>query len=306
MRVAFLGTSSFAVPALRAVAERHEVALVVTQPDRPVGRHAVMAAPPVKQTAVALGLPLLQPERVNREDAVSPLRAARPEVLVVAAYGQLLRPAVFDLAPLGAINIHASLLPRYRGAAPVNWVIARGETTTGITTFRIDSGMDTGPTLLLRSLRIEPDETAGELESRLAALGAETIVETLDGLRSGVLVPTPQPDGATLAPKLERGDGRINWARPSSEVHNLVRGMNPWPGAWATLGGERVKVHRTALTDIFPGRLAPGALGPREADRLLVACGDRLLEILEIQRDGRARAPGSEFLNGLRPGSSFG
>lgn len=306
MRVAFLGTSSFAVPALQALAERHDVALVVTQPDRPVGRHAVMAAPPVKCAAVARGLPLIQPEGVNREDAVSVLRAARPEVLVVAAYGQLLRPAVFDLAPLGAINIHASLLPRYRGAAPVQWAIVRGETTTGITTFRIDRGMDTGPTLLLRPLAIEPDETAGELEPRLAALGAEAIVETLDGLYSGDLVPTPQPDGATLAPKLERGDGRIDWTQPSREVHNLIRGMNSWPGAWATLDGGRVKVHRTALTDIAPGRLSPGALGPREAGRLLVACGDRLLEILEIQRDGRPRAPGSEFLNGLRPGAAFG
>jgi methionyl-tRNA formyltransferase len=306
MRVAFLGTSGFAVPALRALAERHDVVLVVTQPDRPAGRHAVMAAPPVKQSALALGLPFLQPERVNQEDAVSSLRAARPEVLVVAAYGQLLRPAVFDLAPLGAINIHASLLPRYRGAAPVNWAIARGETITGITTFRIDRGMDTGPTFLLRSLVIEPDETAGELEPRLAALGAEVIVETLDGLHSGALVPTPQPDGATLAPKLERESGRIDWTQPAREVHNLVRGMNPWPGAWATLDGGRIKIHRTDLTGISPGRLAPGTVGPREAGRLLVACSDRLLEILEIQREGRARASGAEFLNGLRRDAAFG
>ncbi|MCX6091259.1 MAG: methionyl-tRNA formyltransferase [Candidatus Bipolaricaulota bacterium] len=306
MRVAFLGTSAFAVPALRSVAERHEIGLVVTQPDRPAGRHAVLAVPPVKRVAAELGLPVLQPERVNREDVVTALRAAKPDVLVVAAYGQLLRSAVFDLAPKGAINIHASLLPRYRGAAPVNWAIVRGETATGITTFVIDQGMDTGPILLERSLAIGTDETTGELEPRLAALGASAIVETLDGLNAGTISPSPQPEGATLAPKLERDDGRVDWTRPAHDVHSLVRGMNPWPGAWATLDGERVKVHRTALTEIAVGRLSPGAVGPRETGRLLVACGDLLLEILEIQREGRSRTSGGEFQNGLRRDAAFG
>ncbi len=306
MRAVFLGTSEFAVPALRAVAERHHVALVVTQPDRPVGRHALLSAPPVKRVAEQLGLPVAQPERVHRDEALALLRESRPDVLVVAAYGQLLRPSVFESAPHGAINIHASLLPRYRGAAPVNWAIARGETTTGITTFVIDRGMDTGPTLLARSLAIGDDETAGQLEQRLAALGAEVILETLGGLDRGALVPTPQPeDGMTLAPKLGRDDGRIDWTQPARVVHNLVRGMDPWPGAWTTLDGGRIKIHRVFPTSVSVGGVAPGALGPREARRLLVACSDRFVDVLEIQREGRPRTSGAEFLNGLHRGTVF-
>jgi methionyl-tRNA formyltransferase len=306
MRIAFLGTSSFAVPALRALTERHTITLVVTQPDRPSGRHAVVVPPPVKRAAIEAGLPISQPERVNEEDVVGQLRDSRPDVLVVASYGQLLRPAVFDLAPLGAINIHASLLPRYRGAAPVHWAIVNGEETTGVTTFVIDRGMDTGPILLSRHLSIGADETAGELEARLALLGADVMVETLDRLAAGTLLPAPQPDGATMAPKLARDDGHVDWAVPARVVHNLVRGMTPWPGAWTTLDGERVKIHRAAPTQIAAGRLPPGALGPRESARLLVACGDFLLEVLEIQREGRALSVGSEFLNGLRRGALFG
>lgn len=307
MRVAFLGTSDFAVPALEAVAGRYQVVLVVTQPDRPAGRHATLTAPPVKLAAAALGLEVAQPERINRDEAVARLRDARPNVLVVAAYGQLLRPAVFESAPHGAINIHASILPRYRGAAPVNWAIARGETTTGITTFAIDQGMDTGPVFLQRSLAIGRDETAGELEPRLARLGAEVIVETLRGLEDGTLVAIPQPaEGVTLAPKLGRDDGRIEWTHPARDIQNLVRGMNPWPGAWTTLAGDRVKIHRATLTDIAVGRLVPGALGPREARRLLVACSDRLLELVDVQREGRPRTSGAQFLNGLPPGAVFG
>jgi methionyl-tRNA formyltransferase len=306
MRIAFLGTSSFAVPALRALTQRHTIALVVTQPDRPSGRHAVVLPPPVKRAALEAGLPISQPECVNGEDVVGQLRESRPDVLVVAAYGQLLRPAVFGLAPLGAINIHASLLPCYRGAAPVHWAIVNGEETTGITTFVIDRGMDTGPILLSRPLSIGADETAGELEARLAPLGADVMVETLDRLAAGTLSPAPQPDGATMAPKLARDDGHVDWAAPARSVHNLVRGMTPWPGAWTTLDGERVKIHRAALTHIASGPLPPGALGPRESARLLVACGDLLLEVLEIQREGHARTSGSEFLNGLRRGALFG
>lgn len=305
MRVVFLGTSQFAVPALRAVTERHELALVVTQPDRPAGRHAALTPPPVKLAALELGLDVIQPDKVNQDEAVAALRSVRPDVLVVAAYGQLLRAAVFQLAPWGAINIHASLLPHYRGAAPVNWALIRGETVTGVTTFVIDRGMDTGPVLLGRELRVGPDETAGDLEPRLARLGAEAILETLDGLATGAVVPVPQPEGATLAPRLERDHGRVDWTSPSSDVHNLVRGTNPWPGAWTTLDGLRVKVHRTARTDIRVGPVPPGAIGPRDAGRLYVACGDRFVEVLEIQREGRPRAPGTEFLNGLRPGAAF-
>ncbi len=305
MRIAFLGTSSFAVPALQALAERHTLALVVTQPDRPAGRHAVAMPPPVKRAALGAGLRVSQPERINSDDAVAQLCDAQPDMLVVAAYGQLLRPAVFDLAPLGAVNIHASLLPRYRGAAPIAWAIVNAEETTGITTFIIDRGMDTGPMLLARSLDIGPDETAGELEARLALLGADVIAQTVDALASGTVVPVPQPDGATLAPRLTRDDGRVDWSRRVRDVHNLVRGMSPWPGAWTTLGDERIKIRRAAPTDIGVGRLLPGALGPRASGRLLVACDDALLEVLDVQREGRGQTTGAEFLNGLRARAAF-
>jgi methionyl-tRNA formyltransferase len=297
VKLVFIGTSEFARPALVSLAHRHDVRLVVTQPDRPVGRRAVLQAPPIKRQAVQLGLSVIQPERINKPDAVEALRSASADAFVVASYGQILKPTVFDLPPLGTINIHASLLPAYRGAAPVQWAIVRGESTTGITTFLIEAGLDTGDLLLRRSLPIDPDETAGELEARLARLGAETIEETLAGLETGRLVPTPQPDvGVSLASPLTRDDGRIDWSRPSREIHDLVRGTNPWPGAWTTLGTERVKVHRTSMTEIDRGPVGCGEVGPREAARLLVGAGDRLIEILEIQRAGRQRTSGLDFL----------
>jgi len=306
VRLVFLGTSEFARPALVDLADRHEISLVVTQPDRPVGRHAVVGPPPMKEEALRLGLPVFQPERINVGDSLERLRAAAPEAIVVASYGQLLKPGVFTLAPLGTINIHASLLPAYRGAAPVNWAIIRGEKTTGITTFLIDAGMDTGDLLLQRAIDIEPDETAGRLEERLARLGAEAIVETLEGLRDGTLTPRPQPeDGVSMAPQLSRDDGRIDWGSAAQRVHDLVRGTSSWPGAWTFLGEERVKVHRTSMTEIDRGPISPGEIGLRETDRLLVGTGDRLIEIVEIQREGRPRIRGTDFLHGLHGPASF-
>jgi len=306
MNVVFIGTSTFACPALLAVAEQHHVHLVITQPDRPVGRHATLTPPPVKLEAERLDCEVFQPERINRDEAVARLAEVSADAFVVAAYGQLLRPAVFDLPRLGTINIHASLLPAYRGAAPVHWAIIRGETTTGISTFLIDKGMDTGEMLLARSLGIGPDETTGELEPRLAALGATVILETLSGLESGEISPSPQPkEGVSLAPMMSRENGRMDWSQPAREIHNLVRGMNPWPGAWTLLGGERVKIHRSQLTDIACGHVAPGMIGPREDGRLLVGTQDRLIEILEIQREGKPRTSGFAFLNGLHSDASF-
>ncbi len=306
MRIVFLGTSAFARPALVAVAERHDVVLVVTQPDRPVGRHSDPKPPPIKEEATRLGLPVSQPERINRDAAIEELRAVNPDAIVVAAYGQLLKPAVFTIAPLGTVNIHASLLPAYRGAAPVNWAIIRGDAVTGITTFLIDAGMDTGDVLLERSIDIGPDETAGELEGRLAQLGAETIVDTLEGLGDGTLVARPQPEeGITMAPLMSRDTGQIDWALPAQQIHDLVRGTSPWPGAWTLLGDERVKVHRTAQTDVERGSIATGEIGLRETDRLLVGTGDRLIEILEVQRQGRPRIDGAAFLHGLRGPARF-
>ncbi|MEW5825207.1 MAG: methionyl-tRNA formyltransferase [Candidatus Bipolaricaulota bacterium] len=306
MRVVFLGTSSFAVPTLSALAAHHDVRLVVTQPDRPAGRHACDRQPAVKCAARDLGLPICQADRVHQPETLETLRAASPEALVVAAFGQILKPAVFGLAPFGAINLHASLLPKYRGAAPVNWAIVRGETETGVTTFVIDAGMDTGPMLVQRALPIAPDETAGDLEVRLAELGAGVMLKTLDGLLSGTISPRPQPQiGASLAPKLARDDGRIVWGTTAREAYDFVRGMTPWPGAWGLLDGQRVKVHRAARTGISVGPLAAGQIGPKESRRLLVACSDEFLELCDVQREAKGRTSGREFLNGLRGGAAF-
>jgi len=306
MRIVFLGTAGFACPALEGLAVRHGLALVVTQPDRPAGRGGKLRRPPVKSSAEELGLSVIQPERINAPEIVERLIDVAPDAIVVAAYGQILRPRVFGIPPLGTINIHASLLPAYRGAAPVQWAIVRGERTTGITTFLIDAGMDTGEALLRRELPIGPDETALELERRLAELGASAILETLDGIEAGSLVPIPQPEeGVSYAPMLTRDAGRIDWALSASAVHDLVRGTVPWPGAWTTLGSERVKVHRSARTGISSGRIPPGGIAPAETERLLVGCGDGLIELLEVQREGRPRVEGCAFLHGLREADRF-
>ena len=306
MRLVFLGTGAFACPALTALHAHHEIALVVTQPDRPVGRHAVLTPPPVKREAIRLGIPLFQPEKVNTTASLARIRDAHPDAIVVAAYGQLFKPILIKIPPLGTINIHASLLPRYRGAAPINWAIIRGETTTGVTTFMIDAGMDTGPILLQRATEIGPEETAGELHDRLAHLGAEVIRETLVELEEGKLKPIPQDDSrATHAPRLCRDNGRIDWSRSAREIHNLIRGTNPWPGAFTRLAGERIKVYRSRLTGIKRGTHAPGDIVLPKTRRLLVATGDELLELVEVQRECRPRVPGCEFLNGLRGPTRF-
>ena len=306
MRIVFLGTGSFACPALKAMADAHDVALVVTQPDRPAGRGGGLREPPAKELATRLGLPILQPERVKADDAVEAIRAASPDVAVVAAYGQILKERVFAIPLLGTINIHASLLPAYRGAAPVHWAIVRGETETGVTTFFIDAGMDTGDMLLQRGLDIGPDETAGALERRLAEVGASLILDTLDGVDAGTLSATPQPDeGVSLAPMLRREDGRVDWTKSAAEIHNLIRGTNPWPGAWTKLGEERVKVHASARTGIGRGSAEPGEIALGETGRLLVGTGGELIELLEVQREGRPRIDGKAFLNGLRGAARF-
>ena len=306
MNLVFLGTSEFACPALQALDDRYGIDLVVTQPDRPAGRHASLLPSPVKQVALERNLPLEQPRNINDPASVEILQALSPDAIVVASYGQLLRPAVFELPRWGTVNIHASLLPAYRGAAPVNWSIIRGETMTGITTFFIEKGLDTGDVLLKEPIDILPDETAAELEERLASLGADVIVRTIEGLASGSLAATPQPEqGVSLAPSLTREDGRIDWSQSARQIHDLVRGTVPWPGAWAQLEGQRIKVHRTRITDLDAGVLSPGRVASKATNRLLVATSDQLLEILEVQREGKNRASGESFINGLRLPTSF-
>lgn len=306
MNLAFFGTSNFACPALRAVDDAYGIKLVVTQPDRPAGRHAKLHPSAVKQVTLERELPLIQPGNINDPEAVEALVDLSLDAIVVASYGQLLKAIVFDLPKLGTINIHASLLPAYRGAAPVNWAIMHGEERTGVATFFIEKGLDTGDVLMMDALDIGPDETAFELEDRLATLGADVILKTLHGLVNGSLIATPQPkDGISLAPSLTRENGHINWHQPATQIHNLIRGTLPWPGAWTTLGDHRVKIHRTRLTNLDTGILQPGEIGPSETNRLLIGTGDQLLEVLQLQREGKSSVHGCDFLHGIHLPSSF-
>jgi methionyl-tRNA formyltransferase len=305
MKVLFYGTPDFALPTLEALLARHQVVAVVTQPDRPAHRGRRLTPPPVKQRAQAAGVPVLQPARLREPGWAERLAEFRPDVAVVAAFGQILPRAVLDVPARGSINVHASLLPRYRGAAPVAWAIIRGERETGITTFQMDEGLDTGPILLQRATAIDPEETAGELARRLAELGAQVLIETLE--RLDALVPVPQRhEEATLAPRLTKRDGYVDWERPAAELVNLVRGCNPWPGALAlTERGIRLTIWRARAAG--QGRLdAPGRLSPLDGT-LAVATGEGALVPVEVQPENRRAMPWQEYLRGARlePGARF-
>jgi len=299
MRTVFLGTPHFAVPSLeRLVKAGHEVIAVYTQPDKPAGRKGTLTAPPVKQAALALGLLVRQPERIRRPEAVEELRALAPEVMAVVGYGQIIPQSIIDIPPMGIINVHASLLPKYRGAAPIQWAIARGETVTGVTTMRIDAGLDTGDILLQRETPINPEETAEELAARLAPMGAELLIETLEGLRAGTIAPRPQDHAqATLAPLLKKEDGRIDWNLSAREIFNRARGFVPWPGAYTEFRGGLLHIWRCRpAEDRIEG--PPGTVR-RVGRRLLARCGDgACLELIELQPEGRKRMSAEAFLNG--------
>ena len=297
MRLAFLGTPAFAVPSLeRLAAAGHEVALVVTQPDRPRGRGQKPAPPPVKETALRLQLPVYQPERVRRPEAVEELRRLNARAMVVVGYGQIIPQSVIDLVPLGIINVHGSLLPKYRGAAPVQWAVANGESRTGVTTMRIDAGLDTGDMLLKAETDIGPEESAVELAARLALLGADLLAETMSRLETGAITPVKQNNAeATYAPLLKKEDGSIDWNLPAQAIHNRIRGLQPWPGAYTPWRGQTLHLWRSRPVDgsALPGRIA--SVRP-----LCVGCGGGLLELLEVQLEGRKRMPAADFANGHR------
>ena len=299
MRLVFLGTPSFAVPALeRIVASGHEVQAVYTQPDRPKGREQEPAPSAVKQAALRLGLVVRQPERIRRPEVLEELLKIRPEAMVVVGYGQIIPQNIIDIPPQGIINVHASLLPKYRGAAPIQWAIARGETATGVTTMRIDAGLDTGDILLIRETPIGADETAVELAARLSMMGADLLVETLEGLRAGTIVSRRQDDTrATHAPILKKEDGLIDWMRTAREVYNRVRGFVPWPGAYTWFRRQRLQVWSARPAD-NPTAGGPGSMVPA-GRRLLVCCGGgSWLELVEVQLDGRKKVRADAFLNG--------
>jgi methionyl-tRNA formyltransferase len=301
MRLIFLGTPAFAVPTLQAIVRAgHEVAAVLTQPDRPRGRGQNAAASAVKQAALALGLTVYQPERVRRPEAVEYLRGMASDAMVVVGYGQIIPQVVIDLAPLGIINVHASLLPKYRGAGPVQWAIVRGETLTGVTTMRINAGLDTGDMLLKAETEIGSEENAVELGSRLAAMGAELLVETLEGLLEGRIVPQKQDDSqATLAPLLKKEDGAIDWTGAAQAIHNRVRGLQPWPGAQTSFRGAPLHLWKTRMAgDVLRAQKPAGQVV--SVKPLVVACGEGSLELLEVQLEGRKRISAADFANGQR------
>jgi len=300
MRVVFLGTPEFAVPTVDALAAAgHEVLAAVAQPARPAGRGQALRSPAVKSWAEAHGVPVLQPAKVRDGALAAALAPLRPDLLVVTAYGRILGRDLLRLAPLGAVNVHASILPRWRGAAPIQWAVAAGDAETGVTLMQMDEGLDTGDALVVRTTPIGPEETAEALAPRLAALGAATLVEALPRLAAGELVPVPQDAArATLAPILTRDHGRLDFTRPAAELAARVRGFTPWPGTFTTLDGKVLKVHRAR-----PG--PDGAAGTPGTARgvagaLRVACGGgSALDVLELQPEGRKRMPAGDFLNGL-------
>jgi len=309
MKLVFCGTPAFAVPTLQALlAAGHEIALVVSQPDRPVGRTQQLTAPPIKQTAIAAGLAVTQPEKIrNNAEFRAQLESIAPDAIVVVAYGRIIPPWMLALPRLGCINLHGSLLPKYRGAAPIQWAVAMGDAVTGNTTMLLGEGLDTGPVLLQQSVEIAPHQTAADLFDVLATMGAPLVVETLAGLDAGTVKPRPQNhEGATYAPILNREDGRMDFDRRSAhELYNRWRGFQPWPGAFTELNGKKLIVHRMALAEPSQAEAhaAPGQIVV-ENRRLFVACaGNSLLELLELQLEGKKRLETAEFLRGNAIGS---
>jgi len=301
LKLVFCGTPRFAVPTLeKLLAAGFVVPLVVTQPDRPRGRGLELAPSPVKARALELGLPITQPESIkNNPEFQEHLSALKPDAIIVVGYGRLIPHWMLDLPRYGNLNLHASLLPKYRGAAPIQWAIARGESVTGVTTMRIDSGLDTGDILLQKELPIAPEDNAETLSPRLAAVGAELIVETLRGLQAGKIHPRPQDNAkATLAPILKKEDGRIDFHRPAGEICNRLRGFQPWPGAFSVFRGKTLHVWaaKPVQREIVPGELAV------QGDRVLVGSGkNTALELLELQLEGKKRMSARDFLHGYHP-----
>ncbi len=303
LTLVFCGTPRFAVPALEGLVNAgFLVPLVVTQPDRPRGRGMELSLSPVKERALQFGLPVLQPEKIKaNEEFRAQLTAIQPDAVIVVGYGRIIPPWMIDLPRFGNLNLHGSLLPKYRGAAPIQWAIARGETVTGVTTMRIDAGLDTGDILLQRELRIEPQDTAETLGPRLAAVGAGLMVETLHGMEAGTIQPRPQDHGqATLAPILKKEDGRINFDFTAQEILHRLRGFQPWPGAFTSFRGKTLNLWQAQSVD----RPVPACELLIEQSRIIAGCGQRTaLELLEVQPEGKKRMSAADFAHGHRPQS---
>jgi methionyl-tRNA formyltransferase len=301
MRLVFCGTPAFAVPSLQALQSAgHSIELVLCQPDRPSGRGLALTAPPVKQAALEAGLEVLQPEKIrNNAELRSRLETIRPDAIIVVAYGRLIPGWMLSLPRFGNLNLHGSLLPKYRGAAPIQWAVANGETVTGVTTMRLDEGMDTGDMLLRRELPIGPADTAEELFPRLSEIGAPLMVETLARLQAGTITPQKQDSSlATLAPLLTREDGRVDPTRTAQFIYDRWRGFQPWPGAWTTVRGKKLTLHQLVISPSAPQRGEPGVFRVG-GDRLFFAAGEGgVLEVTELQAEGKRRMPAADLLRG--------
>jgi len=300
MRIVFAGTPAFAVPALAALAAAgHDIVLVLTQPDRPAGRGMAPAKSAVKQAAESLGLEVFQPATLKDGAAVARLREAAPDLMIVVAYGLILPQAVLDVPPHGALNIHASLLPRWRGAAPIQRAILAGDAATGVCIMRMDAGLDTGPVLSCKSVPIEHDDTAGTLHDKLATLGGFEVVEAIDVIRRGRANAVPQTsEGVTYAAKIEKAEARIDWSRPAVEVSRRIRAFNPVPGAVTRLGDSSVKIWQAKVLPNESG--APGSVLRADAGGIVVACGEGALRVESLQRAGGRRLSAAEFIAGTR------
>ncbi len=301
MRIVFAGTPDFAVPSLRAAARHNEVVAVYTQPDRPAGRGRGLAASPVKREAVARGIPVMQPETLRGSQAQQDLRDLAPDLVVVVAYGLILPRRVLEIPTHGCWNVHASLLPRWRGAAPIQRAIQAGDAETGVCLMRMEAGLDTGPVLLEQATPIGPDETGGQLHDRLAEMGAQVLEDGLGLLRAGLLpVPWIQPEeGVTYAHKLDKAEARLDWSRPAIELARAVRAFNPWPVAEAMVAGERLRIHGAIAVDTGHAA-APGTLLAAGREGIDIACGDGALRLRVVQREGGRAITAADWLNARR------
>ena len=293
-----MGTPEFAVPCLQAlIDEKYDVVGVFTQPDKPKGRGYNLTPPPIKELALKYSLPVFQPQKMREEETINSLKLLKPDLIVVVAYGKILPKEILEIPPFGCINVHASLLPKYRGAGPIQWSVINGEEETGVTTMYMDVGLDTGDMIIHNSLKIGENETAGELHDRISLLGAETLVKTLKLIENNEIIRTKQDDTlATYAPMLDKNLCEIDFSKDAKVIHNLIRGLSPWPVATTKLNGKTLKIHRSIYVD----KKASSIFGEviENDGRIIVSCGDGCIEILELQLEGKKRMNASDFLRG--------
>ena len=311
MRVIFMGTPDFAVGTLQALLQsEHEVVAVVTQPDKPKGRGKAMQFTPVKEVAAEAGIPVLQPKKVREEAVVEELRSYHPDVIVVVAFGQLIPKSILEMPKYGCVNVHASLLPKYRGAAPIQWAVIDGEEKSGVTTMQMDEGLDTGDMLLTEEVTLDPEETGGSLCDKLSQVGAQLLLKTLDALENAAVTPQKQPAESTTAyaAMLNKKMGEIDWSQSAVQIERLVRGLNPWPSAYTHLAGKTVKIWKAAVRPSREQKKELGSVILEDKKHFGIQTGDGVLEILELQLEGKKRMTADAFLRGyqLENGTKLG